>query len=110
LDYDLENKKHELLFIGNCQVEQIETIFKKTNLLIFCKQDDTYYFYFRCFYVFKNKCFTEYDRKIIIELEEESKTKFELKLKQKSKYKKITIDLTELDEKINLCFCYKILG
>ena len=38
------------------------------------------------------------------------KTKSEPKPKRKLKYKKITIDLTELDEKIDLCFCYKILG
>ena len=124
LDYDVENKKHELLFIGNCQVEQIETIFNNNNLLIFYKQDGKFYFYFGCFYVLNNNYFTECDKKRIIEIEEQckpkssskpkseskTKTKSELKSKPKSKYKKIAIDLSELDAKIDLCFCYKILG
>jgi len=120
LEYDVENKKHELLFIGNCRVEQIETVFKKNNLLIFYKQDGIYYFYFECYYVLENNNFTEYVKKSIIEVEEQPKsrsksgtkpkTKSEPKPKRKLKYKKITIDLTELDEKIDLCFCYKILG
>ena len=88
--------------------------------MIFYKQDGIYYFYFECYYVLENNNFTEYVKKSIIEVEEQSKsrsksgtkpkTKSKPKPKRKLKYKKITIDLTELDEKIDLCFCYKILG
>ena len=87
LDYDAENKKHELLFIGNCQVEQIETIFNKNNLLIFYKQDGKYYFYFGCFYVLNNNYFTECDKKTIIKIEEQYKPKFSSKPKSGSKPK-----------------------
>ena len=120
--------KYELLFIGNCQKKQIMDIFNENNFLIFFKLNGAYHFYFENLYKFDNDFFTKITTSL--NLDEESKIESKSKSKNKpkfntmslsnsrtnpinsakTKYKNKIITLSELDEQIDLCFCYRILG
>ena len=118
--YEINALKYELLFIGNCQKKQITDIFNNNNFLIFFKLDGVNYFYFENFYKFDNDFFTKITTNPNIGKESKTKSKFNTmsisnsKLNPiknaKSKYKKKIITLSEIDEQVDLCFCYRILG
>ena len=90
--------ENELLFVGNCKFKNIEDIVKKNNLLIFFKINDEFYFYFEFFY--------KYDGDSFVKINALPKKK----IKCQFNYTKLNIALSEIDEKSDLCFCYRILG
>ena len=92
--------KYELLFIGNCKINKIKSVFEKNTLLIFFKIKGAFHFYFGSYYKLVEDTFVKIDNDSINEKE----------IKNKPNYKSNKINLTEIDEKVNLCFCYKILG
>ena len=90
--------KYELFFIGNCKIKKIKDTYDKNTLLIFFKLQNNHYFYFGNYYQLINDSFIK-----ISQMPKEQGTT------SKKKYKKNIIDLKEIDDKIDLCFCYRIL-
>ena len=90
--------KYELFFIGNCKIKKIKDTYDKNTLLIFFKLQNNHYFYFGNYYQLIDDSFIK-----ISQMPKEQGTT------SKKKYKKNIIDLKEIDDKIDLCFCYRIL-
>ena len=91
----------ELLFIGNCKIENIKNVFNNNTLLIFFKIKDGCYFYFENYYKLLDDSFVKI---------QSNQLPKEKGFNSKLKYEKNIIDLKEINDKINLSFCYKILG
>ena len=87
----------DLLFVGNCKINKIKDIFKKNSLLIFFKVKGGFYFYYVNYYHLVNDSFDQISKIPQPEIE------------RKLKYDKNIINLDEINDKIDLCFCYKIL-
>ena len=89
----INNKEYELLFVGNCIFENLETIIPNKNLVIFFMIKNDYYFYFEKYYQLTNENFTKITKKP------------KRKASGKYNYTKKVIDINEINEKSNLCFC-----
>ena len=92
------NEEYELLFIQNCKFSNVEKVSKQNNLLIFFKINNKSYFYFEKYYQLTNDSFSIIAQK---------PTGTNLK---NFKYEKKKINLNEINESSNLCFCFTLLG
>ena len=92
-------QEYELLFIGNCKLNCIDKIYENNNnLVIFFKINKNYYFYYKGFYQLINDSFKKTKKKPTIK-----------KPEKKFKYEQNPINLSDIKEDYDLCFCYQIL-
>lgn len=95
---ELDIHEYELLFVGNCNFNNISNLCEKNNLVIFFKIQNDYYFYYGCYYKLVKDSFIKIKNKPI--------TKFN---KKKFKYSKNPIELNDINQNYDLCFCYNLL-
>ena len=92
-------QEYELLFIGNCKLNNIDKVYENNNnLVIFFKINKNYYFYYNSFYQYINDSFNEIKKKPTIK-----------KRIKNFDYEKNPINLSDIKENYDLCFCYQIL-
>lgn len=89
----------DFLFVGNCKCQNIEKIYEDTKLVIFFVFENINYFYYGSYYKYENGKF----------IMSTTKPKFKSKKLMSPKFNKISIDLTDIKNNINLCFCYRFL-
>ena len=94
----IDNDEYELLFIQNCKFNNIKEVSEQNNLVIFFKIKDETYFFFEKYYHLKNGSFSQIAKK---------PKGMDFK---NFKYNKKKINLNEISELSDLCFCFTLLG